>query len=101
MPRQRSQPRVFGFDPGRGVPFRRFARVVLHRETVDRWFRRPVDQELTDASHPGAKLVVLSSVNHVLKPGSRDRAETQANYANPSLPLAPGVVEAIVAFVKP
>lgn len=59
------------------------------------------DANLLAAAHPGAKLVLLSGVNHLLKAGSRDRAETQANYADPSLPLAPGVVEAIAAFVSP
>jgi hypothetical protein len=51
------------------------------------------------AAHPGARLVILPGVNHILKAGSRDRAETRANYADPSLPLAPGVVEAIADFL--
>lgn len=58
------------------------------------------DASLLAAAHPDAKLMVLSGVNHLLKAGSRDRAETQANYADPSLPLAPGVVDAIASFVK-
>ncbi|MDP1632992.1 MAG: alpha/beta hydrolase [Caulobacter sp.] len=58
------------------------------------------DAERLAAAQPNAKLVILSGVNHILKAGSRDRAETQANYADPSLPLAPGVVEAIADFIK-
>ena len=58
------------------------------------------DANLLAAANPGAKLVILPGVNHILKAGSRDRAATQANYADPSLPLAPGVVDAIAAFVK-
>jgi len=57
------------------------------------------DASLLAAAHPGARLVLLSDVNHLLKTGSRDRAATVANYADPSLPLAPGVVDAIVEFV--
>ena len=59
------------------------------------------DANLLAAAHPGAKLVILPGVNHLLKAGSREVAATVANYADPSLPLAPGVVEAIAGFVKP
>lgn len=59
------------------------------------------DARLLAAAHPDAKLIILPGVNHIMKAGSRDRAETRANYADPSLPLAPGVVEAIAAFVAP
>lgn len=57
------------------------------------------DANLLAAAHPGAKLVLLPGVDHLLKAGSRDMAATMANYADPSLPLAPGVVDAIAAFV--
>ena len=43
---------------------------------------------------------MLPGVNHILKSGSRDRAATVANYADPSLPLAAGVIDAIADFVK-
>lgn len=59
------------------------------------------DARLLAAAHPGAKLIILPGVNHIMKAGTRDRAETRANYADPSLPLAPGVVEAIADFVAP
>lgn len=59
-----------------------------------------VDANLLKAAQPKARLIILPGVNHLMKAGSRDRAETQANYADPSLPLAPGVVDAIAAFVK-
>lgn len=59
------------------------------------------DAGLLAAAHPGATLAVLGGVNHLLKPGTRDRAATAASYADPSLPLAPQAVEAILAFVKP
>jgi hypothetical protein len=37
----------------------------------------------------------------VLKVAPSDRGPNFATYADPSLPLAPGVVEAIAEFVKP
>lgn len=58
------------------------------------------DAKLLKAAQPGATLVVLPGVNHILKLGTTDRQETRANYADPSLPLAPGVIDAIAKFVK-
>ncbi len=50
---------------------------------------------------PGARLVILPEVNHVLKAvASDDRAANLAAYADPDLPLAPGVAEAIADFVR-
>lgn len=51
-------------------------------------------------SNAKAKLVLLGNVNHVLKTvTSDDRAANIATYSDPALPLAPGVVEAITAFL--
>jgi len=53
------------------------------------------------AANPGARLVLLPDVNHVLKKvESDDRTANIATYGNPSLPLAPGVAEAIADFVR-
>jgi pimeloyl-ACP methyl ester carboxylesterase len=49
---------------------------------------------------PKAKLVLVPGANHVLKTvASDDRAANFATYANPDLPLAPGIVDAIATFV--
>ncbi len=57
-------------------------------------------RRLTEAG-PGARLVMLQGVNHVLKAvATDDRAANIATYGNPSLPLAPGVVEAIADFIR-
>lgn len=52
------------------------------------------------AARPDAKLVILPGVNHVLKAAPADRAGNVATYADPTLPLAPGVIEAIGDFVS-
>ncbi|GAA0545683.1 hypothetical protein FHS83_000664 [Rhizomicrobium palustre] len=49
---------------------------------------------------PKAKLVLLDGTNHVLKSAPAERAANVATYADPALPLAPGVVQNVVDFVK-
>jgi pimeloyl-ACP methyl ester carboxylesterase len=59
------------------------------------------DAERLAAARPGVKLVMLDEVNHVLKRvASDDRAANAATYADPDLPLAPEVVEAIAGFIS-
>ena len=56
-------------------------------------------EALHDAQ-PASTLVVLPGVNHVLKTvGSGSRAANLAAYADPHLPIASGVVEAVADFV--
>ncbi len=58
------------------------------------------DAKRLAAADPHARLVLLPDVNHVLKTvGSDDRNANFATYADPSLPLAPGIVDAIAGFV--
>lgn len=63
-----------------------------------------VSREDADALHagqPNSQMVVLDNMNHVLKDvAADDRAANLATYADPSLPVDPGLVEAIVQFVK-
>ncbi len=49
---------------------------------------------------PHAVYQIIPQMNHVLKHGSLDRAETLQNYQNPNLPLATGLLDALVAFVR-
>ena len=60
------------------------------------------DAEALAKAQRKAKLVLLPGVNHVLKiVATDDRAANVASYADPSLPIAPGVVDAVAGFVKP
>jgi hypothetical protein len=43
--------------------------------------------------------VIAPGVNHVLKSAPADRAGNLATYADPTRPIAPSVMQAIVAFV--
>ncbi|HLK26328.1 MAG TPA: alpha/beta fold hydrolase [Caulobacteraceae bacterium] len=58
------------------------------------------DARMLAAARPGVQLVLLSGVNHVLKAAPEDRTANLATYADPSLPLAPGVAGTIARFIK-
>ncbi len=58
------------------------------------------DAQALKQADPKATLVLLPNVNHVLKTvATDDRQANVATYADPSLPLAPGVVDAIAGFI--
>lgn len=57
------------------------------------------DAEHLAAARPGIQLRLIEGMNHVLKTAPADRAGNMATYANPDLPLAPGVAEAVGDFI--
>lgn len=60
------------------------------------------DSKVLAAAQPKAKVAVLPNVNHVLKLfAGDDRASNFATYADPSLPIAPAVIDTVAGFVKP
>lgn len=62
---------------------------------------RDVDARRLAEANPGARLAMIPDANHVLKATSDDRAANLATYRDPSLPLAPGIVDVIAEFVAP
>jgi len=58
-----------------------------------------VDAETMAAARPDARLVLWEGVNHVLKTAPAERAANVATYADPDLPLAPGIVEDVADFI--
>jgi len=59
----------------------------------------PADAQALAAAQPNARLVTWDGVNHLLKIAPADRAANAATYADPSLPLAPGVVDSVADFI--
>jgi pimeloyl-ACP methyl ester carboxylesterase len=58
------------------------------------------DAQALKAANPSASLLLLPDTNHVLKQVTSDQMGANvATYADPSLPLAPGIAEAIARFV--
>lgn len=58
------------------------------------------DAQALAAADPRATLKLWDGVNHVLKTAPAARAANLATYADPALPLAPGVAENVAAFIK-
>lgn len=60
-----------------------------------------LDAHILHDARPASQLVLLPRTNHVLKQvTSADRATNLATYADASMPLAPGVIEVIIAFIE-
>ena len=91
---------VFSYDPARLISTITKPVLILQGE-------RDLQVSVADAERlkqaaPQAKLVLLPNTNHVLKTVTTDdRRANSATYADPSLPLAPGVVDAVANFVAP
>jgi pimeloyl-ACP methyl ester carboxylesterase len=59
------------------------------------------DARALKAAAPAAALVIVPDANHVLKAVAADsRAANVATYADPGLPLAPGVIDPIAKFIR-
>ena len=59
-----------------------------------------VDAQTLAAADPEATLKLWDGVNHILKTAPADRTGNLATYADPDLPLAPGVAHDVAAFIK-
>jgi alpha-beta hydrolase superfamily lysophospholipase len=89
---------LFSYDPARLAASVSKPMLII-RGTSDLQTQEEDSARLAASARHG-RLIVLPGVNHVLKAVPvADRQANIASYADPSLPLAPGVVEAIAAFL--
>ncbi|MTD29810.1 alpha/beta fold hydrolase [Planomicrobium sp. YIM 101495] len=58
------------------------------------------DAELLHASNESSELMIIEGMNHVLKEVGDSEEENIAAYADPELPLADGLMAAIVKFIS-
>lgn len=58
------------------------------------------EAEALHAAHPGAELLIVEGMNHVLKLVPADAAAQQASYTDPSLPVAPELIERTAAHIR-
>ncbi|MEL7298669.1 MAG: alpha/beta hydrolase [Pseudomonadota bacterium] len=57
------------------------------------------DASLLTTANTKAEVVIIEGMNHVLKAVSADRGAQQSSYSDPSLPLHPDLVEALVGYI--
>jgi pimeloyl-ACP methyl ester carboxylesterase len=57
------------------------------------------DARLLAQAQPAATLALIPGANHMLKVAPADQKANIATYADPTLPLAPGVMDAITGFI--
>lgn len=72
--------------------------VMIGHGTTDIQVGTP-DAETLAAARPDARLAIWQGANHVLKLAPEDRAANIAAYGDPTLPLAPGVVDDVAGFI--
>ncbi|GGJ24181.1 alpha/beta hydrolase [Deinococcus roseus] len=58
------------------------------------------DAQKLHAAQPKSRLLVVPTMNHVLKSVAADQKSNMAAYSNPDLPLADGLLQGIVEFLK-
>jgi len=58
------------------------------------------DAERLGSARPGIRVELIEGMNHVLKVAPADPAVNVATYSNPDLPLAPGLMDTIVNFIR-
>jgi pimeloyl-ACP methyl ester carboxylesterase len=58
------------------------------------------DAQALAAADPKATMKLWDGVNHLLKTAPADRTANLATYADPALPLAPGVAQDVATFIR-
>ena len=57
------------------------------------------DARALAAAKPAAKLEIIEGMNHVLKIVAADQTKQIASYSDPTLPVAPRLIDVVAAFV--
>lgn len=89
---------AFSYDPSQLL--KGYPKPVLILQGLRDLQVQEIDARMLKEADPHAMLVLLPDVNHALKTvSSDDRSTNIATYSNAGLPLAPGVVSAMVDFL--
>lgn len=90
---------LFSYDPAALIAPVTLPMIILQGETDIQV--EVQDAERLKAANPAAELELIAGANHVLKTAPADDLTTNlATYTDPSLPLAPGVIDALAKFVR-
>ena len=60
----------------------------------------PSEASLLKKCNEHASVLLLDSMNHILKNSPMEREQNIATYSNPALPLSPGLTAAIIKFIQ-
>jgi hypothetical protein len=76
-------------------------------ETIRRRLRREVWEEIdtrvyraATAARPDARRLLVDGMNHVLKLATLDPSDQQAAYTDPTLPLAPALLDGLLPYLR-
>jgi pimeloyl-ACP methyl ester carboxylesterase len=58
------------------------------------------DANLLSQAKPSAKLLMIEGMNHVLKEAPAEQEKQMKSYTDPSLPVAPKLIDGIISFIK-
>jgi uncharacterized protein len=87
----------FKYDPAVAISALKIP-ILIIQGTTDIQVDTADAKQLAD-SNPAAKLVIIDSMNHVLKSSVIDRKENLKTYFDPTLPLAKELIPVITEFV--
>jgi uncharacterized protein len=85
------------YDPSHEIGKLKARVLVMHGGTD---LQVPLIDAQRLAAAAGVKPVVLREANHVFKTAPLQAQANMATYSNPNLPLAPGVIKALIAFIN-
>ncbi|HKO96466.1 MAG TPA: alpha/beta fold hydrolase [Pyrinomonadaceae bacterium] len=86
------------YDPAKEIAKLR-SRVLIVQGTTDLQVRSD-DANALGRGNPKARVLLIEGMNHVLKMVPNEPAKQVASYSDPTLPVAPDLVSAVVGFVK-
>jgi pimeloyl-ACP methyl ester carboxylesterase len=86
------------YDPAKEITKLRIP-VLIVQGTTDLQARLGDAKGLTDGN-AAAKLLLIDGMNHVLKTVSNDQDKQVSSYSDPTLPVAPDLINAIAKFVN-
>ncbi len=87
----------FAFDPAKEIARLTIPALVVHGTTDVQV--KVTDANLLAAAKPGARLVIVEGMNHVLKAASGPIAAQLPSYSDPTLPVVPQLIAEIATYV--
>ncbi len=88
----------FAYDPAQSIAALKVPVLIVQGESD---LQTGVgDAQRLKAAQPAAQLLLIPGMNHVLKEVGSDTALNQKSYGDPSLLLAPGVLDPVADFLK-